>query len=544
MLKVFFVEDETKIREEFKQKIEWEKHGLCVVGEAGDGEIAYPLIKDTKPDILITDLMMPYMDGLELSGLVKKDLPDIKIIMLSDYAQFFYAKSALRIGVSNYLMKPVNTSELLDTVLDIKTEILKKHEQKWYLEFCGKECEERVKMERHQFFEDLISGKYSVPEMIARGMRFDVNLAANAYNMILFEFWDKEQECTVQTEDVEQKLYNMFKGNEWLVYFDRGIEGKAVLMKGRNERELKREVVRFTKELSRVFQNIGNLRYFAGVGKTITRLCDIPECYFQANRAFNGRFFNEESQVIFSSKTKNIRAGNDAEISLQEIDMEILNKKRIEDFLKSGSRKEVEAVVDEFWRQVDTGNMDSVLFRQYILMDGNFTAIRFLEKNGGNKEHAIQFITIMKEIAFVAISRELTKAYMRKVLILCLKARDEISISRYNELVGMGKDYILKHYNEESISLNMVAAQVNVTPNHFSSVFRQKEGLTFVEYLIKIRLDKAKEMLRCTGLNTTEIGKSLGYRDGQYFCYQFKKSFGCTPGEYRMRGVSPSKKCI
>ena len=113
MIKVFLVEDEYAIREGIKRSVNWESNGFELVGEAGDGEVAFPKILKTKPDILITDIRMPFMDGLELAGLVKKELPDIRIIVLSGYDDFNYAKKAISIGVEEYILKPVSGENLM-----------------------------------------------------------------------------------------------------------------------------------------------------------------------------------------------------------------------------------------------------------------------------------------------------------------------------------------------------------------------------------------------------------------------------------------------
>ena len=116
MVKIFLAEDEKIVRERIKNGIAWEKYGFEFSGEAPDGELAYPLILKTKPDILLTDIRMPFMDGLELAELVKKELPDLHIMFFSGYDDFEYAKRAIKIGAADYLLKPVSSSELLDGV--------------------------------------------------------------------------------------------------------------------------------------------------------------------------------------------------------------------------------------------------------------------------------------------------------------------------------------------------------------------------------------------------------------------------------------------
>ena len=130
VIKVFLVEDEILIRNGIKNSIEWEKEGYEFVGEASDGELALPIILKEKPDILITDIRMPFMDGLELSRLVKKELADIKILILSGYDEFEYAKEAIKIGVTEYLLKPISSASLLNTLKDVSAQIHLEREDK------------------------------------------------------------------------------------------------------------------------------------------------------------------------------------------------------------------------------------------------------------------------------------------------------------------------------------------------------------------------------------------------------------------------------
>ena len=132
-IKVFLVEDEIVVREGIKKNINWQQEGFEFAGEASDGELAYPLIQSAKPDILITDIKMPFMDGLELSRLVKKELPDIKILVLSGYNEFEYAKEAINIGITEYLVKPISGAKLLETVKKVAITIEEERQQRQFL---------------------------------------------------------------------------------------------------------------------------------------------------------------------------------------------------------------------------------------------------------------------------------------------------------------------------------------------------------------------------------------------------------------------------
>ena len=132
MIKVFLVEDEVIIREAIHKIVPWNEYGFELIGEAKDGEMALPLIRKLKPDVMITDIRMPFMDGLTLSRLVKKEFPNIKIVIVSGYGDFEYARQAISIGVEQYLLKPFSKSDFLELLDELRKKFEKEQEQKKY----------------------------------------------------------------------------------------------------------------------------------------------------------------------------------------------------------------------------------------------------------------------------------------------------------------------------------------------------------------------------------------------------------------------------
>lgn len=143
MISVFLVEDEVIMRNGIKRNIPWEQEGFTFAGEASDGELAWPLIKKTRPDILITDIRMPFMNGLELSELVRKELPETKIIILSGYSEFDYAKQAITLGVTDYLLKPITSEKLLEAVRRVAAIVQEERAQRALVLQYEKEMQEK-----------------------------------------------------------------------------------------------------------------------------------------------------------------------------------------------------------------------------------------------------------------------------------------------------------------------------------------------------------------------------------------------------------------
>ena len=171
MIKVFLVEDEIVMRNGIKNNIPWEKEGLEFAGEASDGELAYPLIRKVQPDILITDIRMPFMDGLELSELVKKEFPRIKIIILSGYNEFDYAKQAIHIRVTDYLLKPITAAKLLEAVKKV-ADVIEKEGGHGMLDKYRLEMAENTVLERQRLLRDLVTGRVNFKEALERGNRW------------------------------------------------------------------------------------------------------------------------------------------------------------------------------------------------------------------------------------------------------------------------------------------------------------------------------------------------------------------------------------
>ena len=158
MLKVFLVEDESVIREGLRDKIPWEQYGYRFVGEAADGEMALPLIRKARPDLLITDIKMPFMDGLSLSKMVRAEFPKIKIIIISGYDDFEYAREAIQAGVDQYLLKPVTRADLRKVLLELKEKIVQDVQQDAYRIQYQNEMREYEQFSRRQFFEKVLGG--------------------------------------------------------------------------------------------------------------------------------------------------------------------------------------------------------------------------------------------------------------------------------------------------------------------------------------------------------------------------------------------------
>ena len=538
-IKVFLVEDEMVIRRGIKNSIDWEKEGYIFCGEASDGELAYPMIIKEKPDILITDIRMPFMDGLELCKLVKKELPNIKILILSGYDEFDYAKEAIRLGVTEYLLKPISSGKLLEALNGVSESIRREKEDKDLVRKYMEEMRENTEHEKQKFFEQMIAGNLSMADALETGKKYEMNLSAGMYNLLLFRFTlgEENRKSGELLGEAEYAIEKLTERLEYVFEFQRGVEGWAFLLMADNEEQMSERVKELSKDLEEIMKNYSTIAYFGGIGQPVARLRELEESFREAERALAARFTMELNRIISVEDIRmaqNVDTLDDIEItSFGEIEK---TRTMLEKFLNNGAEDEIDEFVDVYINELPEENLKSVLMRQYIIMDAYIVMMSFCEKiEGIEGEMQAQSEELKNSMKTIQTLEEI-KNYIRMLLKKIIGVRDTISGRRYSDIIEIAKDQIRKTYMSDEISLNTIAAEVGMSPSYFSSIFSKEMGKTFVEYLTEIRMDRTKELLMCSSMKTSEIGYEVGYKDPNYFSYIFKKTQNCTPKEFRARG--------
>lgn len=535
MLKIFLVEDEVVVREGIRNTLNWEENDFIFCGEASDGELAYPLIQKHKPDIVITDIRMPFMDGLELSRLIKKEMPWIKIIILSGYGEFEYAKEAINIGVTEYLLKPINGTELMKSLLKVKENILNERREKANIERFKKEIQEYEEDEKRRIFYDLVNNSQPLGSILERGNELNLKLSAVVYNIILFtiDHTRKNHRETMQLNAVNRELKQLFDISEDIIKFDLFMDGMALLLKGNSLEDLQRKQEYYINRIREIMDNYKGISYFGGIGVAVNRLGELSRSYHEASRAFSYRYIWEENLILDSGAISETREYLKQTNRLNMDNIVKLDKRKVEKFLKMGSKEDVGNFVDEYLRSIGDENRNSVLFRQYVVIDMYSIVAGFCEEIGVKDYEPENPLHNDSEFNQIISKFEYTKDYIKRIFENAIEVRDKITTSKYNDIISKAKIYIQENFCREDLSLNQVAASVYVTPSHFSSVFSQKTGQTFIKYLTDLRMNKAKELLKYTDMKTSEIGYAVGYKDPHYFSYLFKKTFNCSPKQYR-----------
>ena len=542
MLKIFLAEDEVVVRETIKRMIPWEELGFELVGEAADGEMALPLLIRQQPDLLITDIKMPFMDGLTLARLAKKEIPGLKVVILSGYDDFNYAKQAIGIGVEDYLLKPITKNALIERLSEIRSRYEHEKTQKEYYEKFQREMQAYEKNSSRDFFEALVGGSMDMMEVYKRAEKLGLDIVAEAYNVLIFtmncdeDFSGQRDEYSSWEAESLELLENFFAGHSSAMLFRSNIFSYGVLLKGQRE-TIEENTRACVDEIRKILsRQDGRREWFLAVGQSVDRLSQIQKSYHTASRAFSQRYLYDENILYYDEMETMEHPGGQAETEdnayLQKVDVNALNPAILQKFLSNGLQEETENFVKDYFYAIGQEPMESLVFRNYVILNVRFSVISFI-KGLGCDTNEMESADTEEVLAESGKNMESAIAYAKKMLSQAIEIRAQNSGNKNRSILKTAVDFIDSHYMDEEISLNTVANVANVSSNHFSALFSQNMGQTFIEYLTTLRMNKAKELLRCTGMRSSEIAGEIGYKDAHYFSYLFKKTQGMTPSDYR-----------
>ena len=542
MLKIFLAEDEVIVRETIKRMIPWEELGFELVGEAADGEMALPLLIRQKPDLLITDIKMPFMDGLTLAKLAKKELPELKIVILSGYDDFNYAKQAISIGVEEYLLKPITKNALIERLSEIRSRYEHEKTQKEYYEKFQREMQVYEKNSNRDFFEALVCGSMDMMEVYKKAEKLGLDIVAEAYNILIFTM-NSEEDFSGQKEGYSEweaesleMLEDFFSDNTSAMLFRCNIFSYGVLIKGQKE-TIDENTRSCIDEIKKILDRKEQKRqWFVAVGESVERLSKLQKSYHSASRAFSQRYLYGENILYYDEmelmEHRSGQADTNDNAYLKNVDVNALNPAILQKFLSNGLQEETENFVKDYFYAIGQEPMESLVFRNYVILNVRFSVITFLKGLGCDTE-GMEPENTEEILAESGKNIESAITYAKKMISQAITIRDQNSGNKNRSILKTAVDFIDEHYMDEDISLNTAANVANVSSNHFSALFSQNMGQTFIEYLTTLRMNKAKELLRCTGMRSSEIAGKIGYKDAHYFSYLFKKTQGMTPSDYR-----------
>ena len=525
MYRVFLVEDEIVVRESIRDNVPWEGSPFTLAGEAADGEMALPLLEEIRPDILITDIKMPFMDGLELARIVRKNMPLVKIVIISGHDQFTFAREAIGIGVTEYLLKPVSAADLLGTLERIAGQIEKEARERESLESLTRCYRDSRQVMAERFLNDLVTGVVPSAEAIEKARGFGLSLVGRCYIVaVVTPEVDRESEPQrVYGEHLKAEglIQLLLQDNPDVAKFSRSLKEIVLVFRGENPEELESHCFAVCQSLKYEVERKTACTLTINIGSARERIQGIAESFAEAETAARFHYIFGRNRIVGIDDARRVNLGGD---------ILRLDCGAVVEALRSGGREDLQRELRGYLERVRGGGMSS-FFLGYAMMNVLLAVAKFVEELGGDAQEALPAVERVEEL----LAEE---QRLEEVLLAAFEFRENCRRNRYADLLLRARAFIAENYGNPNLSLNTIARQVTVSPSHFSTIFSQETGRTVIEHLTGVRMGRARELLRSTSLRSSEIAYKVGYKDPHYFSYLFKRVCGCTPSEFREGGTA------
>lgn len=531
MLKMIIADDEFIVRDGLKNIINWEEFGIEVIGDAEDGQEALDLCINLKPDILLTDIKMPLLDGLEVSLKLKELGSNIKIIIISGIQDFNYAKTALSFDAAGYILKPVKINELKDVVQKVVNSInLEKNSMNKFIEL-QKELSQNIPLIREKFLRNLISGIYISPK--------DVWDKIN-YCSLPFEMEDYITAAVLQIDDYEEAIKDYKEENKQLLTFcvcnitEEILANYGHISFSTSEYEyvilfssktLDEDLyIEICEELSKYIRKFLNISISIGIGSSVKNVLEINNSYNEALTALEFKFYTGQNSILpikdFSQQEVNDHP------DIFKIQDTLIKQ------IKVGDSESVKELINTLFKSISQNKNLPMEYVQSICIE----LISVISRNLYELGESLDAILEPKRKIFEAIYKTDTLFSLQSYLLNLLLKVSSYFMSKYSQkntkIVDLTKKYILKNYMK-NISIVDLAKEIYLTPNYLSLIFKQETGETIIEYLTKIRMEQAKKLLESTDLKVVDISQLVGYENPHYFSTAFKRYTKVTPQKYR-----------
>lgn len=532
LYRIMLVDDEEEVRESIIKKIDWAAAGFQVVGDAENGEDALEKLENLETDVLLTDIRMPYMDGLTLTEKVKQRYPSVKVVIFSGFDDFEYAQKAIKLNVTEYILKPVNVEELTAILKKLKASLDEEIEQKRNVNILRESYRNSLPIIREHFLNDMIHGikdreeinrkltEYGIDILGAkRWIAAVVDVERTGRGEETLSFHQETELIPISVRKIlEEKLENYCR----FTIFNYSTE--MVLIAAIDETNTKTGLFELLGDICRECTRILEVKVTIGIGRSCTDLPEIKRSFQTAQDALGYRAIVGEGSVIYINDVEPVGRGK-LQFSSQE-ESELIAA------IKFGPREKIERTVLAIVEKMDDAKVHIRQHQAYILSVIN-TVIQIIQQYNlnitemfGSDRDYFEIIGSLQR--WEDLCQWLTESALRINL-----AISEERTNTTKNVIQEAKEYIEENYHDPELSVEKICRYLHMSPAYFSTMFKKETGQAYIAYLTDIRLKKAVELLNKTDDKTYVIAAKVGYQEQNYFSYVFKKKFGVSPTRYR-----------
>lgn len=520
---IMVVDDEAEVRQGIAKKIDWNALGFAIVADAENGRDALEKAENLELDVVLTDIKMPFMDGLQLGAELVRRKPNVKLIVFSGFDEFEFAKEAIKLNVVEYVLKPVNSEELSNILHRVKETLDKEIAQRRNIDQLTEAYQRSLPLMREKFLHNLLRAPMDPAEINALSERHALRVREGRHKIVAVCNVDvrADRPPAIAAELIRVSVRQMLD-DELRMRCKREIfpNVTSVIVVTAWDSDPVEPLMNLLGEVCEECSRIFNVSVTAGIGRPRERLEELYLSYAEARSAVEYKAFAGTGKAIYIQDMERT-GGVGAEYDFRK-------EQKLLSAIKFGDREQIAAQVDHL---LDEGG--DAWSAQARLMAGLGTLIPIIQRHHLGEEEMLG-----GRETWLALLRENTpKAYIQAWLLeVCLRMSGRLNqerVSTAKKLVEEAGGYIRDHYMESALSVEALCQRLHISQSYFSTIFKQETGMSCVQYITDVRMEKAVELLRTTDDKTYLVAEQVGYDEPNYFSYVFKKKFGVSPSQYR-----------
>lgn len=525
---ILLVDDETDVLEAMKKKIDWEALGFCLAGTAENGQEALEMAEQLHIDVVMTDIKMPYMDGLTLCKKLKENYRNIKVVIYSGFDDFEFAREAVHLEAEEYLLKPISSKDMENVFGKIKKKLGEEFDQHRNVNKLYEYYRKSLPAMQEQFVMGVLEGKITGERLKNMMEMYELDLNSPYYVVAnLYAEANAKEQAEKTTQLLNLSLREMAEDylKEKMSFYCINYLDEVILVFMLQEKEEIENVLYHLDQICKMGSRVLDVQVTGAVGQPCSSLDTLMSSYQEAKTAMEYRTIIGGSQVLY---IKDIEPSPQDSVSFMEYDFQNLVRA-----VKIGDRKETDEAIQSFMDSLRNGCITPNQY-QLICME---LSTELMKIGRSYKLRTKQIFGAGEHIPWQELYKHLSvdelESWLREI---CNNLRHTLRHERSDStirLIEQAKAYIEEHYKENDLSAETLCRRLNVSAAYFSTIFKKEVGLSFVAYLTKIRLEHAVELLRTTEDKTYVIAEAVGYTEPNYFSYVFKKQYGISPSKYR-----------
>lgn len=532
---IILVDDEEEVRKSIIKQIDWESAGFQVVGDAENGEDALEKIEVLEPDVVLTDIRMPYMDGLTLAEKIRQRYPSTKVVIFSGYDDFEYAQKAIKLNVTEYILKPVNVEELTSILKRIKSNLDEEIEEKRNVSRLRENYRKSLPIIREQFFNDMVHRRLADDLIESKLREYDIPITGARKWIIAaidVEKSDDRSKKTLSLHEEEelipisvmQIVREKLKSYCRFSLFQSTAEAGMVVIAALDDDNTTTGLIDVLGDICKETKRILEVPVTIGIGHSVTGLSKIAGSYQSAVEALGYKAVVGSGITIYINDMEPVGSG--------KLEFDNSDESDFISAVKFGPDEKIEAVMVRISGKLESARVHYRQQQVYVFGVLN-TVIQMIQQYDLNLEEILggelEYLSVIDKLQ----KREEFGEWLLKTARKMNQAINQERNMTTRQVIQQAKQYIMDNYQNPDLSVEMICRHLHMSPAYFSTMFKKETGQAYIAYLTEIRLNKAVELLNKTDDKTYVIASKVGYQEQNYFSYVFKKKFGVSPTKFR-----------